>query len=326
MHHRCRRELPADRLGDVVQPGRGGGDHRRHRAHRHRCGQQIRQRLRGPGQGHVLPGNHVDRHRTHPRPVLQRGTHPGRDPVGGRRHRDVPAAAPVVLDPVLGHRQRHRRQVEHLPAFRGHHRRVGQPSTAAPALPRACSTTGVGVGALAHRGTRITIVLPGPATTRAALRPRRRRVIALRRRWPRGVPRGFTRPRASNPATARTGPTMPAPARRSACPARPATPATAPPSATPGPGTTRTRAEQHPPAGGDAGPDTRTLPDPTPRSRRHADKRLSGCTALQREGASGTACEPTMHTNREHAGSQLVGGRVRSDRPSRQSYRVILSS
>jgi len=44
-----------------------------------------------------------------------------------------------------------------------------------------------------------------------------------------------------------------------------------------------------------AGPDTRTLPDPSPRSRRHADKHLSSYTALQREGASGTAFEPTIH-------------------------------
>jgi hypothetical protein len=122
-----------DPVGDLgeepVEPGGGSRGHGGHGGIRHRGAEQLGQRLGGALLGQELPDIQIEHDRGDPRPVLDRGAHPlRRGAAGGGSARAAPRD-----ELVLDHLHRHRRQVEHLPAFHPHLRRVHQACAAAGA-------------------------------------------------------------------------------------------------------------------------------------------------------------------------------------------------
>jgi hypothetical protein len=162
----------------------------------------------------VLVADQVRADRTDPRPVPDRGARPVRD----RRHADHAAEATAVLQPMFGHPQPHRRQVEDLSRLHRGHR--------CPAQRRAAPTAGAGP-MRAHLVRIRDLPQREPGLARLLARgPVRGLPPGARRRLDRPIPRRAAsttcasscaatpptpRPAASAPRSARRDPTVPHP-------------------------------------------------------------------------------------------------------------------
>ncbi len=164
----------------IEPPGSAGGDPG-DRAGRQRDAEQLSQRLRGALLGQELPGVQVDDDRGDPRPVLHR-------PLCALRCRGlgaVPATAFPLDHLMLGHRDRHFRQVEDLAALHSGDRPARQARPAPAAAAGLMEQLPVRPGHLRQRAA-LMPVLPArlaagsssAATAAAAACPAPRRTVA----------------------------------------------------------------------------------------------------------------------------------------------------